>query len=50
MLHREIYFYTATIHQWKPLLKDFNLESVIVESLSLICHGLCPHKPLLISD
>src|SRR5215217_4127446 len=35
---REIYFYTATIHQWKPLLQTYNLEPVILDSLSYL-HG-----------
>jgi putative transposase len=36
MLEQEIYFYTATINGWKTLIKDFNLEPVIIESLSFL--------------
>ena len=41
MNHNELYFYTATIHQWKPLIKDFNLEPVIIQSLSFLYHKGC---------
>ncbi len=41
MLQREIYFYTATIHQWKPLIKDFNLEPVITQCLSFLYRKEC---------
>lgn len=41
MLQREIYFYTATIHQWMPLIKDFNLEPLFVQSLSFLYRKEC---------
>lgn len=41
MLKKEIYFYTATIHQWKPLIKDFGFEPVIVQSLSFLYKKEC---------
>jgi len=37
MLQRELYFYTATIYKWKPLIKEFNLEPVITQSLNYLC-------------
>jgi len=36
MLEKEIYFYTATIQRWKTIIKDFNLEPVITQSLSFL--------------
>lgn len=41
MHQREIYFYTATIYQWKPLLKEFNLETVITQSLNYLYQKEC---------
>jgi REP element-mobilizing transposase RayT len=41
MLQRELYFYTATIYKWKPLIKEFNLEPVITQSLSYLCQKEC---------
>ncbi len=41
MLFNEIYFYTATVFQWKPLLKVFHFEPVIVESLSYLHREGC---------
>jgi putative transposase len=41
MLEKEIYFYTATIHRWKTLIKDLNLEPVITESLSFLYDKKC---------
>jgi REP element-mobilizing transposase RayT len=41
MLPKQLYFYTATIHQWKPLLKDLALEPVIIQSLSYLYHKEC---------
>lgn len=32
MQYNEMYFFTATINQWQPLLKDFNFEQIIVNS------------------
>ena len=41
MLKREIYFYTATIHQWKTLIRDFNLEPILLQSLSWLYKKGC---------
>ena len=41
MLLNEIYFYTATIYQWKPLIKQFNFESIIIDSLSYLHEKGC---------
>jgi len=36
MLQKEICFYTATFHQRKPLIRDLNFETIILQSLSFI--------------
>jgi len=36
MFQKESYFHTATIHQWKPLIKEFTLEPVITQPLSYL--------------
>ena len=41
MLLNEIYFYTATIYQWKPLIKQFHFESIIIDSLSYLHEKGC---------
>lgn len=41
MLQNGLYFYTATIHQWQPLIKDFNLEPVVAHCLSYLYHKGC---------
>jgi putative transposase len=41
MLTREIYFYTATINQWKSILSDHNLEPIIIQSLSYLYNKGC---------
>lgn len=41
MLHKEIYFYTSTIRNWKPLLLNFQLQPVILESLSYLFKKGC---------
>ena len=41
MLQRELYFYTATIYKWKPLIKEFSLEPVIIQSLHYLCQKEC---------
>jgi putative transposase len=33
---RQIYFYTATIYQWKPLLKTYNFEPIILNSMEYL--------------
>jgi len=41
MLQKELYFYTATIYKWKSLIKEFNLEPVITQSLNYLCRKEC---------
>ena len=41
MLQKELFFYTATIHHWKPLINDFNLQPVIIQSLSYLHKKEC---------
>lgn len=41
MQQKELYFYTATINKWQPLIKDLNLEPVIIESLSYLYYKGC---------
>ncbi|MDQ3550260.1 MAG: transposase [Bacteroidota bacterium] len=41
MFKRELYFYTSTIYRWQPLLKDFNFEPVIIQSLSYLYRKGC---------
>jgi putative transposase len=41
MITRELYFYTVTIHKWQPLLRDYGLEPVIIQSLSYLYQKGC---------
>jgi len=41
MLLRRLYFYTATIHQWKPLIRDLCFEQVILDSLHFLHKKEC---------
>ncbi len=38
---KSLYFYTATINGWKPLVKEYSLEPVIKQSLSYLHHKQC---------
>ena len=33
----EVYFWTSTIHQWKPLLRSDKYKQIVMESLSTLC-------------
>ena len=37
MDYHQIYFYTATIIQWKPLLVSTDMKNIIVNSLQVLC-------------
>ncbi len=41
MRYHEIYFYTATIKDWKPLIKKYNQYDVILQSLSYLNNKNC---------
>ena len=41
MLLNQLYFYTSTIRQWKPLLRDFRFENIILDSLSYLHRKEC---------
>lgn len=41
MLYNRLYFYTATIYQWKHLLSDFHLEEAILSSLAYLSEKGC---------
>ena len=54
MDYHQMYFYTSTIIQWKPLLVSTDMKNIIVNSLQVLCQrklialsliGLCPHRP-----
>jgi hypothetical protein len=36
MEYNQLYFYTSTIRGWKPLLKQFNFEPLILDSLNFL--------------
>lgn len=41
MQFNQLYFYTSTIHQWKPLISDFHFENIILDSLSYLYKTGC---------
>lgn len=41
MLYNKLYFYTATIHQWQTLIRDFKLEPIFLDSLSYLQQKGC---------
>ena len=41
MEYDQLYFYTSTIHGWKPLIQQCNFEPIIVDSLSFLAKKDC---------
>jgi|SRR5687767_4847389 len=41
MDHHKLYFYTNSIREWKPILKQYNLEPLILQSLSFLSNKEC---------
>ena len=41
MEYNQLYFYTSTIHGWKPLIQQCNFEPIIVDSLSFLAKKEC---------
>jgi REP-associated tyrosine transposase len=37
----KLYFYTSTIRNWIPILRDHNLEPIIVDSLNFLYQKGC---------
>ena len=36
-----LYFYTATIHKWRPLIRQYHFHSTIIDSLSFLHQRNC---------
>ena len=41
MDYHELYFYTSSIREWKPLIRQYNLEPIILDSLSFLRKKEC---------
>src|SRR5687767_14734530 len=41
MDYHEIYFYTSSIREWRPLIKQYNFEPIILNSLSFLSKKEC---------
>ncbi len=41
MQFNQLYFYTSTINQWKPVIRDFQFENIILDSLSFLYNKGC---------
>ncbi len=41
MDYHQLYFYTSSIREWRPLIKQFNFEPIILNSLSFLSKREC---------